>query len=151
MNWKSRAFKLTFARAQRLLKVNLFLVLWKFGGRLSAHILWLFYFGLYMCARKIRWYFTKNSITTINKHKTNKGCGFNTPFLISDVKGERMKARYRVHRFDIDMTKDQRKLEQFLNSLEGEVVAIIPSVNPKYTVRGATATVDFLLVVEKSE
>jgi hypothetical protein len=25
-----------------------------------------------------------------------------------------MKMRYRVHRFDIDMTKDQRKLEQFL-------------------------------------
>ena len=62
-----------------------------------------------------------------------------------------MKVRYRVHRFDIDMAKDQRQLEQFLNSLEGEVVAIIPSVNPKYTVRGATATVDFLLVVEKSE
>ena len=62
-----------------------------------------------------------------------------------------MKMRYRVHRFDIDMTKDQRKLEQFLNSLEGEIVAIIPSVNPKYTVRGATATVDFLLIVEKGE
>ncbi|UCH32245.1 MAG: hypothetical protein JSV05_02340 [Candidatus Bathyarchaeota archaeon] len=59
--------------------------------------------------------------------------------------------RYRVHRFDIDMTKDQRALEQFLNSLDGEVVAIIPSVNPKFTVRGAGATVDFLLVVEKSE
>ena len=62
-----------------------------------------------------------------------------------------MKVRYRVHRFDIDMTKDQRKLEQFLNTLEGEIVAIIPSVNPKFTVRGATATVDFLLIVEKSE
>jgi len=62
-----------------------------------------------------------------------------------------MKLRYRVHRFDIDMAKDQRALEQFLNNLEGEVVAIIPSVNPKYTVRGATATVDFLLVVEKNE
>jgi hypothetical protein len=47
-----------------------------------------------------------------------------------------MKMRYRVHRFDIDMTKDQSKLEQFLNNLEGEVVAIIPSVNPKFTVRG---------------
>jgi len=44
-----------------------------------------------------------------------------------------MKVRYRVHRFDIDMTKDQGKLEQFLNNLEGEVVAIIPSVNPKFT------------------
>ena len=43
-----------------------------------------------------------------------------------------MKVRYRVHRFDIDMTKDQRKLEQFLNGLEGEVVAIIPSVNQVY-------------------
>ena len=62
-----------------------------------------------------------------------------------------MKMKYRVHRFDINMTKDQRKFEQFLNSLDGEVVAIIPSVNPKFTVRGATATVDFLLVVEKSE
>lgn len=62
-----------------------------------------------------------------------------------------MKMKYRVHRFDVDMTKDQRKLEQFLNSLDGEVAAIIPSVNPKFTVRGATATVDFLLVVEKSE
>ena len=41
-----------------------------------------------------------------------------------------MKARYRVHRFDIKMTSDQSKLEQFLNSLEGEVVAIIPNVNP---------------------
>ena len=59
--------------------------------------------------------------------------------------------RYRVHRFDIDMTKDQRKLEQFLNSLDGEVVAIIPSVNPKFTVRGATATVYFLLIVEKTK
>jgi len=67
------------------------------------------------------------------------------------TEGERMKVRYRVHKFDINMTKDQRKLEQFLNSLEGEVEAIIPSVNPKYTVRGATATVDFLLIVEKSE
>ena len=57
--------------------------------------------------------------------------------------------KYRVHKFDIDMSKDQSKLEQFLNNLEGEVVTIIPSVNPKYTVRGASATVDFLLVVEK--
>ncbi len=31
--------------------------------------------------------------------------------------------KYRVHRFNIRMTADQTKLEQFLNSLEGEVVA----------------------------
>jgi len=38
-----------------------------------------------------------------------------------EIGGEKMK--YRVHRFNIRMTADQTKLEQFLNSLEGEVVA----------------------------
>ena len=42
------------------------------------------------------------------------------------------------------MTKDQIKLEQFLNRLEGEIVAIIPNVTPL----GATH-VDFVLIVEK--
>jgi hypothetical protein len=62
-----------------------------------------------------------------------------------------MKVRYRVRRFDIDMTKDQRKLEQFLNNLEGDVVAIIPSVSPKFTPGGMGAKVNFLLIVEKGE
>lgn len=60
-----------------------------------------------------------------------------------------MKARYRVHRFDIKMTADQSKLEQFLNSLEGEVVAIVSNVTPKFTPGGMGADVDFLLIVEK--
>jgi len=47
------------------------------------------------------------------------------------------------------MTADQSKLEQFLNSLEGEVVAIIPNVAPKFTPGGMGAAVDFLLIVEK--
>lgn len=52
--------------------------------------------------------------------------------------------KYRVHRFDIRMTRDQTRLEEFLNRLEGEVVAIIPNVTP------VPATfVDFVLVVEK--
>ena len=51
---------------------------------------------------------------------------------------------YRVHRFNIRMTADQTKLEQFLNSLEGEVVAIIPNVTPF-----PATFVDFLLIVEK--
>ena len=62
----------------------------------------------------------------------------------SAAEGERMKARYRVHRFDIRMTSDQSKLEQFLNSLEGEIVAIIPNVTPL-----PATYVDFLLIVEK--
>jgi len=52
--------------------------------------------------------------------------------------------RYRVHRFNIRMTADQTKLEQFLNSLEGEVVAIIPNVTPL-----PATFVNFLLLVEK--
>ena len=60
-----------------------------------------------------------------------------------------MKARYRVHRFNIKMTADQSKLEQFLNSLEGEVVAIIPNVTPTFTPGGMGAHVDFIFIVEK--
>jgi len=57
--------------------------------------------------------------------------------------------KYRVHRFNLKMTEDQGKLEQFLNSLEGEVVTIIPNVKPTFQPMGATAKVDFLLIVEK--
>jgi hypothetical protein len=60
-----------------------------------------------------------------------------------------MKTRYRVHRFDIKMTTEQSKLEQFLNSLEGEVAAIIPNVTSKFTTGGMGASVGFLLIVEK--
>ena len=56
---------------------------------------------------------------------------------------------YRVHRFDIEMTKDQNRLEQFLNNLDGEVVSIIPSVDPKFTAGRMGAKVNFLLIVEK--
>jgi rRNA pseudouridine-1189 N-methylase Emg1 (Nep1/Mra1 family) len=52
--------------------------------------------------------------------------------------------KYRVHKCKLRMTEDQDKLELFLNSLNGEVVAIIPNVTP------VPATyVDFVLVVEK--
>lgn len=58
-----------------------------------------------------------------------------------------MSIKYRVHRFDLKMTSDQSKLEQFLNSLKGEIIAIIPNV----TVTPFTwaSRVDFLLIVEK--
>ena len=65
----------------------------------------------------------------------------------SATEGEKMKMRYRVHRFDIKMTKDQSKLEQFLNSLEGEVVAIIPNVSSERPL--LYSFVDFLFIVEK--
>jgi len=54
--------------------------------------------------------------------------------------------KYRVHRFNISMTKDQGELEKFLNGLEGEVVSIIPNVTIKVL---WIPQVDFLLIVEK--
>jgi len=54
--------------------------------------------------------------------------------------------KYRVHRFDIRMTTDQGKLEQFLNNLQGEVIAVVPNVTIKaFWVH----QVDFLLIIEK--
>ena len=57
--------------------------------------------------------------------------------------------RYDIHRFDLDMEKDQDKLKQFLNSLRGEIVAIIPNVKPTFRPMGATAKVNFLYIIEK--
>lgn len=54
--------------------------------------------------------------------------------------------KYRVHRFNIRMTTDQTELEQFLNSLEGEVIAIVPNVSVWFF---WAHRVDFLLIVEK--
>ena len=54
--------------------------------------------------------------------------------------------KYRVHRFDLKMTTDQSKLEQFLNSLEGEVIAIFPNIALGFM---WAHRVDFLLIVEK--
>jgi hypothetical protein len=54
--------------------------------------------------------------------------------------------RYRVHRFELRMTSDQHRLEQFLNSLEGEVIAIIPNVTIKAF---WVPQVDFVLIIEK--
>ena len=56
---------------------------------------------------------------------------------------------YKVHHFEIRMDRDQVKLEQFLNSLKGEVVSIVPNVTPIFRPMGATAKVNFLFIVEK--
>jgi len=56
---------------------------------------------------------------------------------------------YEIHRFDLNMEKDQDKLKQFINSLKGEVVSIIPNVKPTFQGMGATAKVNFLYIIEK--
>ena len=57
--------------------------------------------------------------------------------------------KYRVHRFDVKMSQDQERLEEFLNRLEGELVTIIPNVRPHFTMGGMGSKVSFLFIVEK--
>ncbi len=60
-----------------------------------------------------------------------------------------MKLNYRVHRIDVKSNTMQKDLENFLNTLDGDVISIIPNVKPTFQPMGATAKVDFLLIVEK--
>ncbi len=54
--------------------------------------------------------------------------------------------KYKIHRFDLKMNRDKDKLEQFLNSLKGEVVAITPHVAYKaFWVH----VIDYVLVTER--
>ncbi len=56
---------------------------------------------------------------------------------------------YRVHRLKVTRDTAQEELEDFLNDLRGEVLAIVPYVSPAFQLMGATSKVDFLLIVEK--
>ena len=55
--------------------------------------------------------------------------------------------KYKVHRFNIKMTQDADRLENFLNSLKGEIVAIIPNISIQIF---WIHKVDFLLIIEKT-
>ena len=59
--------------------------------------------------------------------------------------------KYKVHRLKVKQDSAQEKLEQFLNQLEGEALTIVPYVSPVFQFMGATAKVNFLLIVEKIE
>ena len=59
--------------------------------------------------------------------------------------------KYRVHHLKVKKDSVQETLESFLNQLEGEVLSIVPYVTPTFQGMGATAKVDFLLIVEKVE
>lgn len=59
--------------------------------------------------------------------------------------------KYKVHRFNINMDKDQVQLEQYLNGLKGEIISIFPNVKPTFRPMGATARVDFIYIIEKIE
>ena len=57
--------------------------------------------------------------------------------------------KYRVHRVEVKSDNMQEKLEQFLNKLDGEVISVLPNIRPTFQFMGATAKIDFLLIVEK--
>jgi hypothetical protein len=58
--------------------------------------------------------------------------------------------KYRVHKLEVSRDTAQDKLQAFLNELEGEILAVVPNVSPTFQGMGATAKVDFLLIVEKT-
>ncbi len=55
--------------------------------------------------------------------------------------------KYRVHRLEVNRNNMQEKLEQLLNRLDGDVVAVIPNIRPYFIFYGGT--VDFVMVVEE--
>ena len=57
--------------------------------------------------------------------------------------------KYRVHQLEVKKDTAQEKLERFLNQLEGEVLSVVPFVTPTFKGMGATAQVEFLLIVER--
>lgn len=57
--------------------------------------------------------------------------------------------KYRVHRLEVNSDNMQENLRQFLNTLEGEVISVIPNVRPALMFLGGSAKIDFLLIVEK--
>jgi len=57
--------------------------------------------------------------------------------------------RYEIHRFEVNKEIDREQLKTFLNGLKGEVISIIPHMNPQFHLMGATATLNYLIIVEK--
>ena len=59
--------------------------------------------------------------------------------------------KYKTHKLEFNMNTDQHRLDQFLNSLKGEVVSIIPNSKSisLLQIYGVTRKIDFLLITEK--
>lgn len=57
--------------------------------------------------------------------------------------------RYKVHKLEVKRDNMKDKLEQFLNELSGEIISVLPNVKPTFQLMGATAKVDFLLIIER--
>lgn len=55
--------------------------------------------------------------------------------------------KYKVHRLDVKKDDIREKLEDFLNKLDGEVIAVIPNVTQYIMMYGAK--INYVLIVEK--
>ena len=60
-----------------------------------------------------------------------------------------MEKRYRVHRFEIRMSSDQVRLEDYLNKIEGEIISVISNVKSRFTFGGFVDYVNFLYIIER--
>ncbi len=59
--------------------------------------------------------------------------------------------KYHVHKFEIDMERDQMALQEYLNTLRGEVVSVIPhNKNVSLAqIYGVSRKIDFVFIIEK--
>jgi hypothetical protein len=55
--------------------------------------------------------------------------------------------KYKVHKLNVKLAREPGRLEQFLNNLDGEVIAIIPDVENFFLFYGSK--VRSIIVVEK--
>ena len=55
--------------------------------------------------------------------------------------------KYRVHRLEVKKDNFHVQLEQFLNTLDGEVISVVPNVTQYFLCYGAK--IDYVLIVEK--
>ena len=58
---------------------------------------------------------------------------------------------YRTHKFKVKLEKDLSELENFLITLKGDVVSIIPNYarTTLFQIYSLTPKIDFLIIVEK--
>lgn len=54
--------------------------------------------------------------------------------------------KYRVHKLNFKVAGDQRELEELINNLEGEIIAVFPIVSSGFF---TSARVDFIFIIEK--
>ena len=83
----------------------------------------------------------------MNGYLLNQTTGLSGIFGFKYLRRGNMK--YKVHRIDVNSKNIQEKTEQFINNLDGEVISVIPNICPTFQLMGATAKIDFLLIIEK--